>query len=144
MPDPTGTRFTSGANRPNVSIRPDQLRDASLADPSISLWFDPTAFGAPPIGRFGSATRGSIEGPGLNVWHVGFHKTFRLTGSASAPTFRVELTSTNFFNHPQWANPNTNVTPTNVSAGKISATGGPTAWQQAGPRAMRLGVRVEW
>jgi hypothetical protein len=67
-----------------------------------------------------------------------------MTDRQGAPTFRVELTSTNFFNHPQWANPSTNVTPTNVNAGRISATGGPTAWQQAGPRAMRLGIRAEW
>ena len=119
-------------------------RDASLADPAIQQWFDPTAFGAPPIGRFGNAERGSIEGPGLNVWHVGFHKTFTMSRLPSAPTFRVDLTSTNFFNHPNWANPNTNVTPTNVNAGRISATGGPTRWQQAGARSMRLGVRVEW
>lgn len=144
VPDPTGTRFTSSASRPNVNLRPDQLRNAALDDPTIAMWFDPTAFSAPALGRFGNATRGSIEGPGLNVWHVGFHKTFRMADRQGAPTFRVELTSTNFFNHPQWGNPNTNVTPTNVNAGRISATGGPTAWQQAGPRAMRLGVRAEW
>jgi hypothetical protein len=83
VPDPTGTRFTASANRPTVTIRPDQLRDASLADPTIQQWFDPTAFAAPPIGRFGNA-------------------------------------------------------------GRISATGGPPQWQQAGARSMRLGVRVEW
>jgi hypothetical protein len=144
IPDPTGTRFTSSASRPVVTLRPDQLRDSALSDPTINAWFDATAYGAPPVGRFGSAERGSIEGPGLNVWHVGFHKTFRMSGRSNAPTFRVELTSTNFFNHPQWANPNTNVTPTNVNAAKITATGGPVSWQQGGPRAMRLGVRVEW
>jgi hypothetical protein len=144
VPDPTGTRFTTSANRPNVSFRPDQLRDAALADPTIAQWFDPSAFAAPPIGRFGTASRGSIEGPGLDVWHVGFHKTFRVTDRPSSPAFRIELTSTNFFNHPQWANPNTNVTPTNVNAARISATGGPTGNQQAGPRSMRLGIRAEW
>jgi hypothetical protein len=144
VPDPTGTRFTSGANRPNVSLRPDQLSDEQLADPTVAKWFDPAAFGAPPIGRFGTAARGSIIGPGANVWHVGFFKTFRVTNHASAPTFRLELTSTNFFNHPNWANPNTNVTATNVNAARISATGGPNGPQQAGPRSMRLGLRVEW
>ena len=47
-------------------------------------------------------------------------------------------------NDPQWGNPNVNVSPTNVSAAKIRSTGGPTSWQQAGARAMRLGLRVEW
>ncbi len=144
VPDPTGTRFTTGASRPNVSLRPDQLRDATLTDPTIAMWFDPTAFAAPGLGRFGTAARGSIEGPGLNVWHVGLHKNLRVSERAGSPVFRVELTSTNFFNHPNWANPSTNVTPTNVNAARISAVGGPTAWQQAGARAMRLGIRAEW
>jgi hypothetical protein len=144
VPDPTGTRFTTSANRPNVSIRPDQLRDAALTDPTIARWFDPTAFAAPPVGRFGTAARGSLVGPGGNVWHVGVHKAFRVADRAGSPAFRIELTSTNFFNHPNWANPSTNVTPTNVNAARISATGGPTGGQQAGPRSMRLGIRAEW
>ncbi len=144
IPDPTGTRFTSGANRPLVTIRPDQLRDAALADPTINGWYDPTAFAAPGLGTFGSATRGSIEGPGLNVWHAGIHKIFRVSDSPSSPLFRVELTTTNLFNQPQWGNPNMDVTPTNVTAATIRTTGGPTSWQQAGARAIRLGVRVEW
>jgi len=144
LPDPTGTRFTSGANRPNVTLRPDQLRDAALSDPSINQWFDPTAFGVPGLGQFGSASRGSIEGPGLNVWHVGLHKIFRVSDRPSTPSFRLELTSTNFFNHNQWANPNVNVTSTNVSAAKITGVGGPTSFQQAGARTFRLGLRAEW
>ena len=61
------------------------------------------------------------------------------------PVFRIEATATNIFNHPQWAAPNVNVTPTNVSAGRISAIGGTAgAIQQAGMRAIRLGARMEW
>jgi hypothetical protein len=36
------------------------------------------------------------------------------------------------------------ITPTNVSAGRISAIGGGTPLQQAGMRAIRLGARLEW
>jgi hypothetical protein len=144
LPDPTGTRFTSSATRPSVTLRPDQLRDAALSDPTIAQWFDPTAFGTPGLGQFGSTARGAIEGPGLNVWHVGLHKMLRFSNRAHAPALRLEITSTNFFNHPNWANPNVNVTSTNVSAARITATGGPTSWQQAGARAFRLGVRAEW
>jgi hypothetical protein len=143
--DPTGTRFTSGTTRPTVTLRPDQLRDPHVDDPTIDRWFDPTAYAAPPIGRFGTAERGSIKGPGLNLWHFGLHKRFRLADSPTAPTLRIELTSTNIFNTPQWAAPNVNVTPSNVSAGRISAIGGTAGFiQQAGMRNMRLGLRVEW
>jgi hypothetical protein len=144
VPDPTGTRFTSGANRPLVTLRPDQIRDAAVSDPTIEGWFDPTAFTAPGLGQFGTAARGAIEGPGLNVWHVGFHKIFRVSDRPGTPLFRLELTTTNFFNQPQWGSPNLDVTSTNVSAGKIRSTGGPASFQQAGARRMRLGLRVEW
>jgi hypothetical protein len=144
IPDPTGTRFTSGANRPVVAIRPDQLRDAALADPTIDKWYDPTAFAAPALGSFGTAERGSIEGPGLNVWHLGVHKIFRFADSPGAPRFRIELTTTNLFNQPQWGNPNVNVTSTNVTAATIRSTGNALPWQQSGARMMRLGLRVEW
>jgi outer membrane receptor protein involved in Fe transport len=145
IPDPTGTRFTSTASRPVVTLRPDELRDPHLSDPTIDKWFDPAAYAAPPIGRFGTAARSSVKGPGLNLWHFGVHKRFRLTDSPSAPAFRIELTTTNIFNEPQWAGPNMNVTPTNVSAARISGIGGTAGFiQQAGMRAMRLGLRMEW
>jgi hypothetical protein len=144
IPDPTGTRFTSGANRPVIAIRPDQLRDAAISNPTINGWYDPSAFVAPALGSFGSAARGSVEGPGLNVWHAGIHKIFRVSDTPNSPLFRVELTTTNLFNTPQWGNPNMNVSPTNVAAATIRSTGGPTQWQQAGARTMRLGLRVEW
>ena len=145
VPDPTGTRFTTAAARPLVTLRPDQLRDSQLDDPTIARWFDVAAFGAPEIGRFGTAERGSVKGPGLNLWHFGLHKRFRLSDRPHGPTFRIELTTTNIFNEPQWASPNLNVTPTNVSAGVISAVGGTSGFiQQADMRRMRLGLRVEW
>jgi hypothetical protein len=153
MPDPTGTRYTTTATRPVVSIRPDQIADPNALDPTVPggspitafPWYDITAFGAPPIGRFGTAGRGVIDGPGLNLWHFGVHKRFRFTDRAAGPSLRVELTTTNLFNTPQWANPNLNVTPTNVSAGRITAVGGSAgAIQQAGMRSMRLGARLEW
>jgi len=153
VPDPTGTRYTTTATRPIVSIRPDLLGDPNLDNQTVPggtaltafPWYDITAFGAPPVGRFGTAGRGVIEGPGLNLWHFGVHKRFRLTDRAAGPSLRVELTTTNLFNTPQWANPNLNVTPTNVSAGKITAVGGSAgSIQQAGMRSVRLGARLEW
>jgi len=145
VPDPTGTRFTTAATRPNVTIRPDQLRDSQLEDPTLDRWFDVQAFGAPPVGRFGTAERGAIESPGLDLFHFGLFKRFRFSDTPGSPMFRIEATATNIFNHPQWAAPNVNVTPTNVSAGKISAVGTSAgAIQQAGIRAIRLGARLEW
>ena len=108
-------------------------------------WYDINAFAGAPIGRFGTAARGDIEGPSLNVWHAGLHKSFRLTDRPGAPTLRIELTTTNVFNTAQWQNPNLNVTPTNVSAAKVTAVGGAAgSIQQANMRRARLGFRLAW
>ena len=73
------------------------------------------------------------------------HKRFRLADRPGAPTLRIELTTTNLFNTAQWANPNLNVTPTNVSAGRVTAVGGAAgSIQQANMRRARLGFRLEW
>ncbi|HKC85957.1 MAG TPA: TonB-dependent receptor [Blastocatellia bacterium] len=146
IPDPTGTVFTTSANRPLVTIRPDQLRNPNLSNPTIDRWFDPSAFAAAPIGRFGTSARGAIIGPGTNVWHVGFHKYVTFKDNPRIPKFRVELTSTNFFNHPNWANPDTNLSNAG-SVATIRGVGGPntaSTGDQAGQRSLRLGLRIEW
>jgi outer membrane receptor protein involved in Fe transport len=143
MPDPTGTRFTTGA-RPIVTIRPDQIQDAALSDASIDKWYDPQAFAPPPLGRFGNAERGSVVGPGLNVWHAGVYKSFGTSSSSNAPRIRLEASATNVLNQPQWGNPNMNVTAGNAASASITTVGGPTTGQQAGPRRVRLGLRVDW
>jgi hypothetical protein len=146
LPDPTGTAFTTSGNRPLITIRPDQLRDPHISNSSISRWFDTGAFAAPPIGRFGNAARGQVIGPGTNVWHMGFHKHFRFSENPRVPTFRAEMTATNIFNHPNWGNPNTNLSATGA-VGTISSVGGPntaSTGDQAGNRSWRLGLRIEW
>ena len=47
-----------------------------------------------------------IKGPHVNVWHMGLFKSFSLTESVR---LRWELTATNFFNHPNYNNPATNI-----------------------------------
>ena len=146
VPDPTGTVFTTSANRPLIRIRPDQLRDPNLDNPTIDRWFDASAFAAPQIGRYGNAARGQVIGPGTNVFHVGIHKNFKFSENPNVPVFRLELTSTNFFNHPNWGNPNIDLSG-GVATGTIRSIGGPntaSTGDQAGTRSLRLGLRVEW
>lgn len=144
-PDPTGTVYTTNATRPVVTIRPDHLRDANLpADQrSVNRWFDVNAFGAPPVGRFGSAAKGVIVGPPVNVWHFGVFKAFHFT---EAVRLRWELTATNFFNHPNYSNPGTNISQAGA-AGVITGVGGvngASTGDQPGARAFRMGLRLEW
>jgi len=142
--DPTGTAFTT-SGRPIVTIRPDYLRDANLAgdQQSITRWFDASAFAAPPVGRFGSAAKGVIIGPHVNVWHVGLFKSFRFTERLR---LRWELTGTNFFNHPNYSNPATNISQA-AAVGVITGVGGvngSSTGDQPYARNFRMGLRLDW
>jgi hypothetical protein len=80
-PDPTGTAFTTSRTPANVTIRPDHLRDANLPadERSVNRWFDLGAFSAPQPGNCGTAVKGTIMGPDVNVWHAGIYKNFALS-----------------------------------------------------------------
>ena len=143
--DPTGTAFSGNATRPIVTIRPDHLRDANLPGDQriLTRWFDSSAFAGPPIGRFGNAAKGVIKGPQVSIWHVGLFKSFSLTETVR---LRWELTGTNFFNHPNYNNPGTNISQTGAS-GVISGVGavnGASTGDQPGARAFRMGLRLDW
>ncbi|HEU0138553.1 MAG TPA: hypothetical protein VFQ79_02535, partial [Bryobacteraceae bacterium] len=143
-PDPTGTAFTT-SGRAVVTIRPDHLQDANLSGDqrSINRWFDPAAFGAPPIGRFGNAAKGVIKGPWVNIWHMGLFKSFMFTERAR---LRWELTATNIFNHPNYSNPATNISQAGA-VGVISGVGGvngASTGDQPFARSFRMGIRFEW
>lgn len=145
-PDPTGTAYTTTRTPANVTRRPDHLRNANLPknQRSVDRWFDVSAFAAPQPGQWGTAAKGVIKGPGVNVWHMGLHKDFVF--NERAPRLRWEITATNVFNHPNWSNPETNITRVGL-AGVITGVGGvqgAATGDQPGPRAFRMGVRLEW
>lgn len=138
--DPVGIADTGGANRPLVTLRPDILVDPNLSSDQRSLgrWFDTGAFAAPPVGRFGTASKGLIKGPGINIFNMGVHKTFDLTERLG---FRWEMTAVNVFNHPNWSAPNVNLS-SGANFGTITGVGG--SYEGTGPRAFRMGLRLEW
>ncbi len=85
-------------------LRPDQLRDGNLSSGkrSPNLWFDINAF-TPPAGvAFGNARRNNLIGPGQNVFDGSLRKEFAVTESQRLE-FRAEFF--NFFNHPNFAQP---------------------------------------
>jgi hypothetical protein len=146
-PDPVGIAFTGSRTPANVTLRPDQLRDANLpADQrSVNRWFDASAFQglSANLGRFGTSAKGVIKGPDVNVWHVGIYKNFDIN---ERMRFRYEATATNFFNHPNYSNPATNISQ-GASVGVISGVGGvngSSTGDQPGARAFRMGLRFEF
>jgi hypothetical protein len=140
-PDPTGTAFTSGRNRPLVTIRPDHLRDANLGNPTPDRWFDPTAFAAPAIGRFGSAAKGVIFGAPTQVIHNSIAKHFMIKERAR---LRVEMLATNSLNHPNYQDPDTRIDLTG-SAGRITnVIDRNLKFDTAIPRELQAQIRLEW
>lgn len=141
-PDPTGTAFTSNTTPANVTIRPNLLRDPNLSasQRTIDRWFDVTAFAAPAAGSFGTSAKGIIVGPGSTVFHAGLAKQFKFT---ERMRLRAELTATNLFNHPNFANPALNIS-TTATVGRISSTAIDSDLDQSGARSLRAGLRFEW
>lgn len=62
--------------------------------------------GIAPIGRFGNAQVGSLEGPGTVNWSAGLFKTFVIYGNLR---LRAEGTFTNVLNHLNLGDPNLNI-----------------------------------
>jgi hypothetical protein len=142
LPDPTGTAYTTSRTPAQVGIRPDHLRDANLpvSQRSTERWFDVSAFAAPALGFYGTSAKGVIKGPGSEIVHVGLAKQFRI---AESLRLRWEITGTNFFNTPNWANPGTSITSV-AGAGVITGSGGEQDLDAAGSRNFRVGLRLEW
>jgi hypothetical protein len=141
--DPVGIYFTDSDTPANITIRPDILRNPNLpkGQQTLDRWFDVGAFTDPKAGRFGTSGKGVIKGPGVNVWSAGLAKEFMFHERA---TLRWEMTATNFFNHPNWANPSTDITNT-TGVGVIQSDGGVTGGSvgdRAGARAFRMGLRL--
>jgi hypothetical protein len=145
-PDPVGMAHTTSRTAPVVTLRPNQIADPNLPKDqrTVNRWFDASAFTGPLAGQYGNAAKGTIKGPGVNVWHMGLHKNFEFTERAR---LRWELTATNVFNHPNWSNPgSTNITSL-AAVGIITGVGGvngSSTGDQPGARSFRMGLRLEW
>ena len=92
------SRTGGGADRPNVVGNPN------LSNPTLSHWFDTTAFLTGAVGSFGNAGRSTIRGPG--AWNVdaALSRSFAVTEHQHVD-FRGE--AFNLMNHARFLNPNT-------------------------------------
>lgn len=123
----TGMYFTpgfSGVDPGNTNIRsgrPDRIADGNLdsAQRTLDRWFDLNAFIRPTagIGRFGNSGNHVLEGPGMNVFHFGVTKEIAIHERAR---LKLEMVSTDFFNHPNYNNPGATVGTTTF--GKVTST----------------------
>jgi len=115
----------------NVDNRPDVVYGISPDLPSSKRspqhWFNPAAFSIPPAvdpitgkPRFGNAGRNIVMGPGLFNMDGSLSRTFPVAERKQL-VFRMDVF--NAINHPNWANPDMNISNVNTVA-TISAING--------------------
>lgn len=116
----TGRPFTvflnTGVNNGAPSW-PNRIGDGRLDNPTVDMWFDTTAFVAPPPNTYGDSGRGVLYAPGTQTIDVSLSRTFPI-----AKRFRLQFRADafNLFNTPQFGFPNANIgSPT---AGRITST----------------------
>ena len=76
------------------------------ADRTVKQWFNPAAFSIPAPFTFGNTAYNMLWGPGLQNWDISLSKSTRF-GERVNLQFRID--AFNSFNHPNFANPNANV-----------------------------------
>lgn len=130
-PDPSGTRTFGG--------RADRVGNWELSNLAIDRWFDKAAFAVPPAGRFGNSAPNVLSGPGVANFDFGLFKDFSLWERGR---LQLRMTATNFLNHPNFGDPNTNISSGNV--GRITGVRGRDSGLGAGRRLIRLGARIEF
>jgi Carboxypeptidase regulatory-like domain len=137
-------RVTGTSAKPRRQGRMNWINGAAFACPGDSTW----AIGNPcltgsgsgphpsPIGRFGNAPNGVMEGPGLFNLSAGLNKTFAITERVHV---RAEGTFTNVLNHTNLGDPYTTLSQENF--GIVSGTIGSDF---GGARTGQVSVRAEF
>jgi hypothetical protein len=105
-----------------------------------------TAPGAPPpLGRFGTAGIGILEGPGTISWDFGVSKGFTLTERAK---LRFELSFVNVLNHLNLGVPDMNIThkhdPAQGLCGFGCITSAQGLFQFSGARTGQASARIDF
>ena len=130
----TGRPFTvflnTGVNNGAPSW-PDRIGDGRLDEPSVDLWFDPTAFKAPEPNHYGTSGRGVLYAPGTQTIDVSLARIFPIS------RFRLQFRADafNLFNTPQFGFPNANIGSPTV--GRITTT-------IADNRSMQFALKLDW
>lgn len=113
----TVTNQTARTNTGAFSDRPNQSRDASLANPTLDRWFDTSVFSVQDFGTVGTARRTSVYGPHYRHFDLALAREFAVRENMKLQ-FRAE--SFNLTNTPNFGQPGTMLgSPT---FGQITAT----------------------
>jgi hypothetical protein len=115
------------------SSRADIVGDPHVSNPTLQRWFNPDAYAVPAPFQYGDSAPNSLFGPGFRNWDLAFLKTFPIRAKWGLE-FRAELF--NALNHPNFGNPNSNIsTPSQV--GTVTRTVG-------SPRVVQFALRLDF
>ncbi len=131
----TGRPFTvflnTGVNNGAPSW-PNRIGSGKLDNPTPDLWFDPTAFVAPPANTYGDSGRGILYAPGTKTLDVSLAKRIPLKQRLN---LQLRADAFNLLNTPQLGFPNANIGSPTV--GRITTTVGDN-------RQMQFAAKVDW
>ncbi len=109
-PEYSGNQTEAAAGN-TFTQRPDRVAGQPLKGPgTVKQFFNTAAFRAPVAGQYGTASQGSIEGPGTVSTNASLARTFDLGESRS---FEARVTANNVFNTVQYSGINTTVNSAN-------------------------------
>lgn len=131
--DPSNTNSVGGI--------PDRIGNGNISNPGPDRWFDPSAFAAPPQGRFGNSGVNILEGPGLNLHHFSMVKDFHMTERVN---FVLQAMYTNVFNRPHFDFPAANISVPNSVARVTQLREGGGGREQSGARNLLFRFRIEF
>ncbi len=119
---------TDNANngQPVQSQRPDFVCDPNNGPKTTAEWFTTSCFAMPAPLAYGTAGRDTVIGPGLNNFDATFQKDFAMQEGVKLQ-FRADMF--NFFNHPNFKQPNRIFTANSSNFGTISGANDPRIMQ---------------
>ncbi|MFN7926847.1 MAG: TonB-dependent receptor [Blastocatellia bacterium] len=129
----TGTPFTVQMSASNLNglgfQRPNQVAgcNPTLANPTITKWFDTSCFVAPAQFTFGNVGRNTLLGPGTKQMDASLFRNIALGGDGKR-SLQLRGEVFNVTNTPQFNNPNVNIGA--VAAGTINSAGSPPSFQR--------------
>jgi hypothetical protein len=128
---PFNVNLNTGVNNGAPSW-PNRIGSGELDNPDRALWFDPTAFVAPPANTFGNVGRGVLYSPGQKNIDASITRRFALVGRSN---LMLRLDAFNLTNTPYFGFPNANIGSPTV--GQITTTIGDN-------RILQLAVKLDF
>ncbi len=136
----SGSPFTPTMGTANLSGSlqndwyPNRVASGTIANPSISEWFDTAAFVEPAPFTFGDSGRDPLLGPSYKDLDLSLHKSFPISKLGEGASFEIRADVTDILNNPNFGEPDASIGA--AGAGVISSADS--------EREIQLGARLSF